>query len=412
MRFIITLILTVSAACGYTVNGTTFTTNGSAPDVQAAINAAGSGAVVTIPAGSFNWGTAVGTVLISGKGITLSGAGSSSTTINAQGPNGSFSGVLQIQTIGAASTRITGIAFAGGWTVGVGGSPTGATYRIDNCSFDGTNSPVNPTMLSLFGDGPGLIDHCTFTAGGAAEMIHNNGVGAGNNAGWLDDINPGSAQLVYIENCTFICNGSAFFNTGVSGAYGCRTCVRHSTFNFSKFDQHGNSGTIGNIGTRWFEFYSNVFNVPADQNQSTFADLRDGSGVVFNITVSGGPNLGTGSIELTNDFAGSTSYPIIYQIGRGLGQNSSPVYVWGMGSLASNVVSLSSYIEAGRDCFLSSAQPANMVICERASDGRGTTYNYVPFTYPYPLNSNGIPTPGQAGQGPSAPSNLRVLAVQ
>src|SRR5271166_5060950 len=43
------------SALAYTSSGTTFTTNGSASDVQAAVNAAPNGSTVIIPNGSYTW---------------------------------------------------------------------------------------------------------------------------------------------------------------------------------------------------------------------------------------------------------------------------------------------------------------------------------------------------------------------
>jgi hypothetical protein len=417
MRFIIALILTISAASGYTLSGTTYTTSGSASDVQLACSAAPSGSTIKVPAGTFSWGShgSTGVVTISGRGITLQGAGSGSTIVQGDGPQNAYAGVLDVSQISGVSTRITGIQFQGGHMLGIHGNTTSAPFRVDNCIFDGSSSAYVNVMLSMDGMSPGLIDHCSFIGGAAGEFIHNNAAGSGNNAGWLDDITPGGGtQFVYIENCTFTCNQSNVFASGIESYYGARTCLRHSTFNYCQIDEHGNSGTIGNVGSRWYEFYENTFVVPANYNQSNYFALRDGSGVVFNNYITGGPNAaGSGGIiQLTQDFTGSTSSPIMYQVGRGLGQNRSPVYLWGFGAYTANIFSGSDYVKAGTDFIVSTSQPSNMMICQRASDGSGSTYNYTPFTYPYPLAANGMPSPGQASSTPTpvpqAPANLRV----
>jgi hypothetical protein len=294
------IVLIGNRADGYTVSGTKYTTNGSSSDVQAAIDAAPQGATVTIPAGTFTWGSSIKTVLISGKGLTLAGAGASSTIINAQGPTYTSQGVLQVNTSGAsASTRITGIYFSGGWTVGIEGSPGDPAYRIDNCTFDGNPSPVNPVMLDVSGGGWGLIDHCTFTAGGAAEMIHDMAYGVGGTSGWTNDVNPGTYKFVYIEDCTFICTSTSPYNTGCGSFYGAQDVIRYCSFKYSKLDRHGDSGTPSNIGTRWYEIYNDTFDAGGN-NQDAYMDLRDGSGVVFNITAAG-TNTGAGYIKVTED---------------------------------------------------------------------------------------------------------------
>ncbi len=384
----------------------TFSTDGSVASVQAAINSAPEGSVITLPAGTFNWGNSIGSVFISGKGLTLQGSGN--TTIIANGPKNSFSGVLQINTAGSSvPTRITGIYFNGGWSVGTNGKPGDPVYRIDNCTFDGNNSTegVSPVMLSLFGGGWGLIDHCTFTAGGAAEMLHDNAYGFGNNPGWLNDVNPGTYKFVYLENDTFICTASTPYNTGCGATYGSQDVIRYCNFQFSKLDRHGDSTNLTSVGTRWYEVYNDNFNAEGN-NQDAYMDLRDGSGVVFNITVSGS-NAGAGYLKVDEDLR-TASYPTIWQIGQGLGTpstNNSPLYFWGLGSLTGNVGSSSNAIVSGQSYIVvnspvGSAPPSNMKIRQRASDGLGSTYNYTPFTYPYPLDANGLPNPAGTGVMP------------
>ena len=73
--------------------------------------------------------------------------------------------------------------------------------------------------------------------------------------------------------------------------------MRYCTLNYCQIDQHGNTA----IGARWWEFYNNTFYVPPNGNQSNYFALRAGSGVVFNNHVSGGPNIGSGQIELYSD---------------------------------------------------------------------------------------------------------------
>src|SRR5262245_31466981 len=56
--FFFCLVFIVEAHA-FSVNGTTYTTDGSAADVQNAINAAPAGATVTLPAGTFTWSTGI-----------------------------------------------------------------------------------------------------------------------------------------------------------------------------------------------------------------------------------------------------------------------------------------------------------------------------------------------------------------
>jgi hypothetical protein len=378
-------VLSILSCCGfgisahaYTVAGNVYSTNGSQSDTQAAINAAKAGAVIQLPAGSFTWSRGV----TAKKAVTIQGEGVSSTTLT--NPGTSYS--LFDLTCHRARTRITGIAFVGQYAISVSGSYTTAQFRIDDCTFDcGTTQGI---LLRVGGNGPGLIDHCTFTGGSASEMIHNMGLWAGNDTGWLDDVYPGSASAVYIENCTFTKDplaDPAFWGTSaIQSAYGARTVMRYCHLNYCQIDQHGNVPPL--YGARWWEFYNNTFYVPPNGNQSDYFQLRGGSGVVYNNHTSGGPNLGAGSIQLYSD---ETTNPPLCGPGGGIfvngGRTFSPVYIWGndssmpAGSTSSNVI-------PGRDYSVSATQPTTMITWQLTNDNANTTYSYTPYIYPHPLD--------------------------
>ena len=358
------------SAQAYTVSNNVYSTAGNAADVQAAISAAKDGAVVQLPAGSFTWSNSI-TVK---TGVTIQGKGVSSTTLANPGTSYSLFSVMCDQV----RTRITGIAFKGQYAISVGGSYTTAQFRIDDCTFDcGT---VQGTLLQCGGNAPGLVDHCTFTGGSASEMIHNMGLGAANGAGWLDDVYPGSASAVYIENCTFSKNplqDQYFWGTAaLQSYYGARTVLRHSILNACHIDQHG---TPGMIGARWWEFYNNTFYVPPGMSQGDYFALRGGSGVVFNNVVTGSNNV-SGAIELYDENGGPTP---LY-LARGIDQNYSPVYIWNNNGMSP--WSGSSNVIAGRDYFVSSYQPSSMIKRQLTTDTANTTYSYTPYVYPHPLD--------------------------
>jgi hypothetical protein len=248
------------------------------------------------------------------------------------------------------------------------------------------------------GNGPGLIKDNTFKGGAASEYIHNLGAGAGNPAGWADDVLPGSSAMVFIEDntCNTYVSGSSPFSSFVEAFYGARTVVRHNTLNFCQVDQHG---TCGNIYARWWEIYSNQFN-PLGLNQSNFAALRGGSGLFYSNNETGS-NTGTGSIELTEDCT-SGGYPITDQVGRGISQNSSPAYVWGNTGTMPVSSGNPTYVQIGAstgacahspcDVVSTSSQPT-LTRCQSAADvsaGCPVTYTYTPFTYPDPLQGGAV----------------------
>jgi hypothetical protein len=106
---------------------------------------------------------------------------------------------------------------------------------------------------------------------------------------------------------------------------------------------------------------------------------------VFNNHVSGGPNLGAGSIQLYSD---EHTNPPLCGPGAGIfvkGKRSfSPVYIWGNDS-SMPVGSTSSNVIQGRDFFVSATQPARLMRYQASSDNSTATYSYTPFQYPHPL---------------------------
>ncbi len=372
----------------------------SATAVQAAINAANSGDTVLVPGGTCQYTT---TVFISNtKAITLDGTGNTTITTTAQN-------AFDISAAGNAETRLTGFNINTSGVVNdsqppikTHGSTSTFSFRIDHNVFTSGDAS---TFITTDSNGPGLIDNNSFTAGASAEMIHNIGMGGVNTAGWNDDINPGSSSMLFIENNTFTYNATgnpAYFwgTAAVQSYFGARTVIRYNTMNMVHIDQHG---TPGNIGARWWEIYENTFNtgVP-NASQSNYIALRGGSGVVFNNHHTGfnlADSNGAG-IQLfeedTGQTPGDSAYPFLYQIGRGIGQKYSPAYVWNNDIPAG---SGSSNVQSGIDFFVSTTQPTSLKRQELGSDTSTTTYAYVPFQYPHPLQT----------LTPAAPTGLTVV---
>jgi hypothetical protein len=379
-------------------------------DVQNAVNSAASGDIINVPGPcSAAWS---GLTIPATTGITLAGGSGGTTTI-------SGSAALSVASNATTGTRITGFAFTGtgtdnGGDVSVSGSKTSAAYRIDHNTFTNSGQSV---FINVSGNGTGLIDHNTFTSGGASEVIHNPAMGPDDASGWSDDVIPGSPNMVYIEDNVFNNTDTTYISSDLQSYYGARTVFRHNSLYFSQVDQHG---TAGMIGARWWEFYENTY-YPEGLNDCCYAALRAGSGVFFNNHVVGSPMWGPATIdpyeEDTGQTPGDPSYPFLYQIGRGISQSYSPVYIWGNDSAMAVASQTPNTVQEGRDYFVSAAQPASMVRCELAADGGTagglmgscpTTYSYTPFTYPYPLDANGLPNP--SGGAASPPNTFYVRA--
>lgn len=408
-------------------------------EVSACVTSALDGDTINIPSGSSTWTSALA---LGTKAITLKGAGTGSTNIT----NGQTSGyIISFTAKVAVSTRVTAITFLGitydKRGISGGGDLTTAPFRIDHCDFQGSGNLVH---IKVDGMAPGLIDHNTFSGGDAAEMIHNeannDGAGTGyNRPGWNDVVTPGSYSAVYIEDNTFTKNDCGnpcyFFGTSaVQSFYGGRTVMRFNSNNMAQFDQHG---TIGAVGTRWWEIYDNTYTLTGTSpNWDPFNDLRAGSGFVFSNHRSGPTNQGSEEIKLNEEDSG---YPADYQIGRGQNGDLVGAYLWSndssiaINSHAANVV-------ANRDFYCShptdsecvatgsfngtvgvgvgviSSRPSTCTAgvaywatdegewwaANAGTDGRlykctstnTWTLYYTPFTYPYPLDANGMPNPG------------------
>lgn len=392
-----TLLLIAMTTAGI-MRAAMLATDGSQTDVQSKLDRAANGDVVTIPAGTFTWSG-----VRARTGVTIQGAGPDRTRIKSTAEPHDYGAARALWVeVGSSPTRVTQIRFDGCWLLGISGPKTGSTYRVDNCIFDGGTLQV--VILEASGNGPGLIDHCTFSGGGASELIHNMGMGAGNKAGWADDVNPGTDQALYVENCTFSKNPleDAYFwgTSGLQGYYGSRTVMRHCKLNAAHIDQHG---TAGSVGARWFEFYDNVFHVPPPHDnyegmaQSDYIALRGGSGVVFNNTVTGHNLWGNGVITIYDENGGSEP---LY-LGRGINQNPSPVYIWHnfqYDGTPMRAVASSDNVKENRDFFVSDSKPGTMKRWQKTSDNANTTFSYTPYQYPHPLNDGPIDTYAPGGE--------------
>jgi hypothetical protein len=300
----------------------------SAADVQAAIDAAPAGAVVSVPAGSCTWSTLV---QLGSKPLTLRGAGVGVTNITHNAP-GSMVHLISFSEDASRTTRITGFTFLGGSYDHRFMSCAG-TYHSAPCRFDHNDVHANSTaiMMDLWSC-KGLVDNNTFSAPDNSEMIHNFGDTSDPyctdpsacSHGWLDDVHPGSLDALYVEDNTF--NNTTVGGWGAQSALqsynAAHTVIRYNTFHDSQVDAHG---TATMVGARWWEIYENTFAITqTTYYQDKYMDLRAGSGVAFNNHHTGAPS--NAAIVVREEDSG---YPALYQIGRGINQNLSPVYFWG-----------------------------------------------------------------------------------
>ena len=358
--------------CGYSSN------------VQRALNSAASGTTVScISAGSYTWSSVV--TIPSTKNITLDGNGAT------------VSGSLSIPNSAHFQARVTNFRFTSSGAISTGNGITNLPWRIDHCTFTGSGTLINVNT------GPGLVDHSTFSGLAVAqETIHIWGWGAGSTAGWTNADLPGSYMAFYLEDNTFVGaqgNSTSAFQT----YYGGRVVARYNNITSSMFDVHGNTFYSG----RWWEIYNNKW-----WGSSPTICLRGGSGVIFG-------NAGSGNVFFTEEKAVGTD-----QVGRGANFALYPAYAWDNGSFSLNLNSngcapaLPGIIRLNTDVYYPSSGTSLPGSCSvgqgfwktdeggdwdtthgGANDGllykctatdTWTPY-YTPFTYPYPLDANGMP---------------------
>ena len=367
------VLLIILLAIASLARAATLNSNGSATDTQAKINSAANGDTVLLPAsGSFTWSTGVSlpltkflTLDLNGRTISLSGA----------------SGMLIINAHSAGNNRVTNGSIVKSGTgfqdyrgpIQINDARGFAGVRVDHINFSGSEvSLADGTLIDIAGQGPGVMDHCTFTGmGWAHEFIHVLGWGPESTAGWSTDSGAtlaGSGNIFYIEDCSFTGNGGPNGVSWIQAYYGSRIGIRYCSFNSVTVDMHG---TGGMIGARWWECYNNTFTNNTSSGQPSWAfSFRAGSGVIHNNSMKAGAGHSVG-IGLCEEDSG---YPALYQIGRGLNQSLDPAYVWNNGSISLN-------LNAG-----DAAGVPGMVAFNRdvyASPRPG----YAPYQYPHPLQA-------------------------
>jgi hypothetical protein len=339
------------------------------------------------------------------KGLTLACSGACAITNTV---------AIRVNSNSSTVTRLTGFTFTGGddregdAPVQVSGSTSSAYYRIDHNTFTSSTQAV---FILLNGNGPGLIDHNRITANNNAETIHNDGTGPSSNAGWTDNIVPGGSQMLFIEDNTYINNGTSAVGSAVQAYYGARTVFRHNTMSFFHFDAHG---TPGAIGARWWEIYNNTLSEPAGLGSGgcCFAYLRAGSGVVWGNACTN--CLNGEDIHFYEEDRGT--FPLAYQVGSGINGhvdgfptcsgplNTAPAHVWGNTNLPVTLNDsgfCTTCIVRNRDVFEDTSKPASIHWEEASGDTCSTTYTYTPYTYPHPLQG--------ASSGPPPPTGLAAI---
>ena len=389
--------------------------------VQAAVTSAVVGDTVSIPAGACTW---TSDVSWSNKNINVIGSGIGNTIITSEGTVFDI-----IANSSPASFRVSGMTIKGtaanatifvqSWGANNGNGAAIKGWRFDNIRFDYSYG----TIFNVGGVSWGLIDNCTFdsTSGGGYTVLlpwsminaedPNPNIKGTYSAGL--PVNLGSDEAIYIEDCTFNFTSGT---TGIAdGLYGSRVVIRHNTAKYTYFYTH--SARSRDRGAKVIEVYNNTF-VGAGFFRP--AQIRSGSGVIFNNTITGyqlqafslddqrackivvdSPLLACDGGRSWDGNIEASGWPCLDQIGRGAGspgsQVSMPLYIWNNGTTSTCATggacnnSVKFAVDACAANYIKTTAHSNGVV-DLVDNGSTPKPGYTAYTYPHPLRMLKQPT--------------------
>jgi hypothetical protein len=268
-----------------------------ASDVQNALNQAGDGDTVTIPAGTCVWTTQVSwtapaNVTLRGAG-DLSLGGNDSTVIVDNYPGNTT--LFSITTNALGTFRMTGITIQGGTgalknnrVVEVKG--LSKQFRMDHLHINTmTYSPRNNSgAMRISGWVNGVVDHSLIEAYQGIDVWFDryNGTSYGDGS-WAADTNFGSSDFIFIEDNTFN------WDTALGRANDCQAggkwVLRHNTG--AKGGQTHPTGGAGRIrGCRAWEMYENTLASTFSGGTYDAMWASSGTGLIWGNSSPGGFN--------------------------------------------------------------------------------------------------------------------------
>jgi hypothetical protein len=221
------LVIAVSA------HAATFNSDGSRSDVQAKIDLASDGDIVTIPAGTFAWDA---TVTITGKGITLTGAGGGMV-------QGSSTSSLEIST-GSKAFSIDSASVIIPWTAGQSivahyKNDPGKTMIGTVTSYSGGTLTINVSSTA----GIGTYGYWYFEVPSTTVIQHN----AGTNT--LLSLTEDTTNSVSVNNIQFIKGtGTGYLMLGNQATGGIPMLISECRFSAAQVDVRWQS----NKGVFWY----------------------------------------------------------------------------------------------------------------------------------------------------------------
>lgn len=250
----------------------TLVSDGTEADVQAKMDLAVAGDIVTIPAGTFAWST--GVIWDAPAGVTLLGAG---TSVHGGGDQtvitdniAADDAIVQINLAATGVMRMSGITFQSG----TGGLKDGGTIvisgpgtvRLDHLHLIMT-SANNYKSIRLATGVRGVLDSSILDFTGTNAIYPYNGRNHPTNGDiqanyeWTQPTNFGTNDFFFVEDCTI--NGdvasSAYSTRAWDGFTGAKMVMRFNTLKNSCINEtHDTGHALNDRGTRASEAYGNL----------------------------------------------------------------------------------------------------------------------------------------------------------
>jgi hypothetical protein len=362
--------------------------------VQAAVDAASDGDTVAVPAGTGTWELAVN---ISGKTITLQGAGSGAggTKILYGGAGHSLIVIDPGKQTGRMD--VSGFRLVGGdknyWdgALRIFGPAGWKNLRIHHMVFEDNKQ----YSIRGYAGTCGLVDHCTFRGAAHGICMWGNGV-----ADWTNSLVLGTDGFFFVEDNTFDWKDWYGMTGAVCFDYvdGGRVVFRYNTIRYGFFETHDRVRHGSGASANAWEIYCNSF--WTDTPKWKGCDISAGTGVIWGNTFTGPWTIPIGGFDYKTDdprgiprcdgtdpadqnVPGESGWRSQYQIGsQGEGRTAIgyPAYIWGntvVGGSGSNGMVITGkdspkHIREGRDFYNNTPRP-----------------EYVAYRYPHPLQRLG-----------------------
>ena len=243
--------------------------------VQAAVDQAADGDIVTVPAGACSWSAPVDV----SKGLLIRGAGEDQTLVTAAAAD-----LFAVQGAGGA-VRVSGFGFGGNapWAY-LHFDGAYSNVRVDHCRFDGVLGSRG-VILNYQGEAAivALFDHLTITIADWKIFLAVYGM----NGAWNEPDDFGTARFVYLEDLDF--RGDGLATDVVDGECGARFVVRHSELLNGMVMFHDTGSTPECRSTRLVEVYGNHFACDLDNCGWTAMSFRGGSGAFHDNVIDRNP---------------------------------------------------------------------------------------------------------------------------